>query len=265
MKAIFNKVLGSIKKYKINNQNEKVKRFVTDYVSRYKLIDLINGADEHSTSTGAELSDYVALHSYILKYKPKFILECGTGKSTWILAHAMNEVFKQTGHKGLIVSMESIEKWHKEAGEIFPEQFKEYVQLHHSPASTFMYSFIKGTCFTEIPEYPYDLVFVDGPELTITENGNSYETCNMDFIRYLLTTNKKATAIIDSRLRTSIAYGIIFGKEKVQFIKPWNLGIVENVDKSDMLLNVDGISIAKIRSQATSFSFSNPKWIDELR
>ena len=262
MQNIFKKILGKVRKYKIKKNDTKVKLFVENYISKYKLIDLIGSADEHSTSTGAELGDYVALHSYIVNYQPKFVLECGTGKSTWILAHAMNEVFKQTGHKGLIVSMESIEKWHTEAVQIFPEQFKEYVQLHHSPASTFMYSFVKGTCFTEIPDYPYDLVFVDGPELTINENGNSYETCNMDFIRYLLTTNKKATAIIDSRLRTSIAYGLIFGKEKVEFIKPWNLGIVENVAQADMLLNQDGIPLAHLRSQATKFSFGKPSWVN---
>lgn len=165
------------------------------------------------------------------------------------------------GGKGLVISMESIERWYNEAKNIFPKELKEYAEIHHSPATTYMYSFIKGTAFTQVPDYPYDFVFVDGPELTITENGNSYETVNMDFIRYLLSTDKKATAIIDSRLRTCIAYGNIFGKNKVQYLKPWQVGIVQNVSKKDILLHLDGMPLSQMLKQNTDFKFANPEWL----
>ena len=42
------------------------------------------------------------------------------------------------------------------------------------------------------------------------------------------------TALIDYRLRTVLAYGVLFGKNKVQFLKPWNLGIVEDVSGKDL-------------------------------
>ncbi|MBX2932303.1 MAG: class I SAM-dependent methyltransferase [Chitinophagaceae bacterium] len=255
------KIKGKFTSYQRQQQRNKVNAFCEKYIQENNLQPLLDKVNAASNSTGAELYDYVTLHSYITTHKPQYILECGTGKSTWILAHALQQNHLRGGVKGIVISMESIEHWYNEAKNIFPEELKEYAEIHHSPATTYMYSFIKGTAFTQVPDYPYDFVFVDGPELTITENGNSYETVNMDFIRFLLSSNKTATAIIDSRLRTSLAYGNIFGKDKVKFLKPWQVGIIQNVSKKDMLLHVDGVPLLQMLKQNTDFKYDNPEWL----
>jgi len=242
-------------------QRIKIDAFVAAYIKQNNLTGLITQANTASTSTGTELYDYVVLHSYVRKHKVKYILECGTGKTTWILADALQKNHLESGVEGKVISMESIAKWYEEAVRIFPEHLKQYAEIILSPATTFLYSFVKGTTYTQVPDHPYDLVFVDGPELTITENGNSYETVNMDLVRYVLSTDRPVTAIVDSRLRTCVAYGIVFGKNKVKFLKPWLIGIVENVSRKDLMINIDGGPLSQMLKHSTVFKFDTPSWI----
>jgi len=129
------------------------------------------------------------------------------------------------------------------------------------PATTYQYSIIRGTAFTEVPDYPYDLVFVDGPELTVHEGEYSYETANMDFIRYMLKATKPVTAIVDCRPRTCLVYGMVFGKNKVKLLRPWLTGVVENVTKEDMILNNGGQYLWQGLSQTVQVLFDDPSWL----
>jgi len=246
------------------NQKQKIDQFTARYIRENKLEHWLQQADASSASTGAELYDYVTLHSYIRTKKPTYVLECGTGKTTWIIADALHKNFTDGGVKGKVISMESIEKWYEEAKRIFPKELDTFVEIHYSPATTYMYSFIKGTAFTKVPDYPYDFVFVDGPELTITDDGQSYETVNMDFIRYIKNTDRKVTAVVDSRLRTCVAYGVIFGKQRMKFYKPWMVGVIENVSGKDMLINEDGERLNQLLQQTTSHQFAEPSWLKSL-
>jgi hypothetical protein len=178
-----------------------------------------------------------------------------------VLAHALQQNHKQFGIEGKIISMESVSQWYEEASRIFPEDLKQYAEVHYSPAIPYQYSIIRGTAYSSVPAYPYDLIFVDGPELTIKQDEYSYETANMDFIRYVLTTEKPVTAIVDTRLRSCLAYGMTFGKEKVKFLRPWMLGIVENVSKKDMLLHIDGQPVWHTTKQAVQVTVDVPSWL----
>ena len=70
-----------------------------------------------SISTGTEVTDYIVLYKYIKKFKPKIILECGTGRSTFIIAHAMK---KYCGSGSKLISMESVKKYYRAQNKIFP-------------------------------------------------------------------------------------------------------------------------------------------------
>ena len=243
-------------------QEEKINKLLSDYIKTNELERLVAKANEASSSTGVNDYDYFLLHKLIRTKKPKYVLECGTGRSTWVLADALQKNHKEFGIEGKVISMESIKHWYEEAVRIFPEELKQYAEIRHSEATTFMYSMIKGTCYSEVPEHPYEIVFVDGPAVEVSEN-NTYETANMDFIKVVLRSSNPVTAVIDYRLRTTIAYGIIFGRKKVKFLKPWNVGIVENVTKEDMLINGDAASLKKILSSVADFKYANPSWIEE--
>lgn len=53
---------------------------------------LLSEVDGKSESIGADITDYVLLHSYIRQYKVKYVLECGSGRSTWVIAHALQQL-----------------------------------------------------------------------------------------------------------------------------------------------------------------------------
>ena len=53
-------------------------------------------------STGCGVSDYCALYYEIRKKKPIEVLECGTGVSTLVIAHALKENERETGCRGRV-------------------------------------------------------------------------------------------------------------------------------------------------------------------
>ena len=240
----------------------KSNRFIQQYLQENGILDIIKHVDEVSGSTGVNYEDYVSLHSYIRKHQPRYILECGTGKSTWVIAHAVKKNFEETGIKATIVSMEDKKLWYDEAIRNLPQEYKPFVEIVFSPAVLYCYSMFRGTAYASIPDHPYDLIFVDGPDPEFEENGICFDTLNMDLIRYVQQASKPVTAIVDYRLKTVIAYSLIFGKHKTNFLKPWNVGILENITKND--LNIERKDFETLISQvkiSSHFAFANPSWI----
>lgn len=58
-----------------------------------------------SESTGCGFIDYACLYETIRATMPVEILECGTGVSTLVIAHALMENEKETGVAGRVTSM----------------------------------------------------------------------------------------------------------------------------------------------------------------
>lgn len=58
---------------------------------------LLQAYIEKSSSTGCSFSDYLVLYNWVRRHKPKEILECGTGMSTVVLAHALKENYQEEG------------------------------------------------------------------------------------------------------------------------------------------------------------------------
>ena len=59
--------------------------------------------------------------------------------------------------------------------------------------------------------------------------------CGMDLIKVVANSQNPVTAIIDTGLPHVIAYGILFGRDKVRYFPAWELGIVTNVTKEDLI------------------------------
>lgn len=168
-------------------------------------IEAMGGMGAH----GVSLVDYAVLYAQVMRLKPRYMLECGTGKSTHILAQAMaDHCLDAHGGDIRLVSMEHQEKWHTEAVNNFPEEFKSFTDIVYSPEDWWQYSFVRGTVYKEVPELPYDLVFVDGPD--------HYGACNMDFIRVVAGSDKPVRGLVDNRKLNMLAYAALLGRDKVQ-------------------------------------------------
>ena len=133
-------------------------------ISNSGLRQAIEEAAKLSRASGSDISDYVVLYTMIKKLRPRFILECGTGKSTFVLAQAMKECWADSDENDVkIVSLESVIEWFHHASSIIPAKYKTMVEIRYSPLEIYGSSIIQGTVYKEIPEYPSDLVYVDRP------------------------------------------------------------------------------------------------------
>tara|TARA_B100000315_G_C14459261_1_gene532978 strand:+ start:343 stop:978 length:636 start_codon:yes stop_codon:yes gene_type:complete len=179
-----------------------------------------------SNSCGTRRSNYVLMDHFIKLRRPKFIIECGTGISTYVLAQSMLRHLGDPESGFKLISMEHQEEWYEHQIERFPEELKEFVEIVHSPIDYYQHMFINGTVYSNIPDYPYDFVFIDGP--------SSQGMCNMDFIRLIASSEKPMSCLIDGRVTTSLAYSILFGKSKVTLFPFWGASMILDVTKDDL-------------------------------
>lgn len=191
-----------------------------------------------SDSTGTSYSDYLNLYNYVKHIKPQYVLECGTGKSTIIIAEAMMENREQNPNSDefrsmKLISMEDKMEWYQQSKENIPEKFRDFVEVHHSPLTTASYSLLTGVVYKNTPNYPYDFVFIDGPDQS---GGTGITQCDFDFIKHVKESIKPVSAIIDNRKHTILACTLAFGQDKVSFYPDLALGFVEPVTKNDLII-----------------------------
>ena len=214
---------------------EAARRYVAANPSLAEALAL---ADRLSSSTGVHLADAVMLHRAVRELRPATVLECGTGKSTFVLADALAGLARSGGTPRL-VSMEHNREWFERATQAFPRSTFPFVEIVHSPETLYGYSFVRGTVYREVPDLPYDLVFVDGPGQGLFQD-HPYTMCNLDFVRLVERSDRPLRAIIDNRKHTVLAYTVLFGPDKVRFFPggpgQGSLGIVAGVTKHDLLL-----------------------------
>ena len=126
-----------------------------------------------------------------------------------------------------LISMEHDEKWYDFQKKKVPERFKNFVNITHSPQDLYQYSFIVGTTYKDIPDIPYDFVFVDWPKSTFDSKGLP-RICNMSYIQILEKSEKQVSGLIDKRYNTVLAYNTMLTPGSVKFNRAWACGVIEN-------------------------------------
>lgn len=224
--------------------------FLNNHPDLKKIIKSTN----KSISTGTEITDYIYLYNYIRKFKPHRVLECGTGKSTFIIAHAMKKYCKKNSK---LVSMESVKKYYLGQKKIFPKDKYPFVKIIYSPLKLYNYSFISGTGYLRIPNHNYDFIFIDGPMGSYKEKFK-YEPgkINIDFLNIILR-NKSLSinGVIDNRKLTIWGYSLLFGKNIVNFSKFFNLGIIKKASFQKLRLKKGKYKEAHFKSFVKSKMF----------
>ncbi len=198
----------------------------------------VDYANSQSESSGTSYSDYLILYTHIKETKPKYVLECGTGKSTFVIAQAMLENQLENPNtpefdKMKLISMEDKYEWYEKSVNILPEKFQEFVEIHHSELTSYSYSLLNGIIYKDIPDLPYDFVFIDGPDQS---GGTNVTACDIDFIKIVKNSNNPVSALIDNRKHTILACTLAFGQDKVSFYPELALGYVKPVTQSDLII-----------------------------
>lgn len=127
---------------------------------------------------------YYIIYKTVRKLKPKYILDLGSGISTIIIALAVRE-----NGFGKLVSMEEYEEFARPISTIANSLSLE---INTSDVEDTNYHGIVGTRYKNIPNYPYDLIFVDGP---------TTKTVDLDAL-CLLEKYPTAKVLIDCRVPT---------------------------------------------------------------
>jgi hypothetical protein len=137
---------------------------------------------------------YFILYRHIRKLKPNYVLELGSGITTLVIRKAL-----EMNGRGQLVSMDE--------NKDFAESMSEY-GVRYSEAIDDEYKGIKGKRYADIPDYPYDYVFVDGP---------TTPTVDLDTF-YVLEKNPQARVIVDIRLNTVRALQSMYNFKYKRFL-----------------------------------------------
>lgn len=137
---------------------EQARRYFESVPARAQVLKEV----ARSKSTGASYFDYLLLHAYIRQYKPKLILELGSGVTSVIMAQALSEI--EDGVERKVVSMEDLPEYHEDAKSLMPSQLANYVDYRLSPKVEVESELgLWGFHYKDVPDLAYDFVFVDGP------------------------------------------------------------------------------------------------------
>ena len=100
-------------KYRLNKLLPGIQQIINDYTSKTK-------------STGTKYPTLYNVVKIILKKKPRYILELGTGTSTIVLAETILQIQKKDpSYNCKIVSMESVQEWYDMATQLLPKNYSK--------------------------------------------------------------------------------------------------------------------------------------------
>ena len=193
-----------------------------DRYCKYRLNKLLPGIqliiDEYSSKTKSTGTKYSTLHNLvkiIQKKKPKYILELGTGTSTIVLAETILQIQKKDpSYNCKIVSMESIQEWYDMAIQLLPKNYSKIVEIVMGKRELYEYSMFRGYVHSNIPNYSFDFIFLDGPNYS-DEKGSS--TC-MDIIKIRLQSDDELiSCVVDTRVSSVWMMQQIFSVKIVKY------------------------------------------------
>lgn len=149
--------------------------------SRRDLLQVV----EPSISTGADLTDYLLLHRYIMARRPQTVLECGSGVTSVIIAHALHEAAQDgAGSPGRLDTMESLPEYFENARSLCPQHLQPFVSYHLSEQVEVEVA--KGLVYLgykDLPPGPFDMIWVDGPSAPGRSSRAGGPMANGDFLR----------------------------------------------------------------------------------
>lgn len=194
-------------------------RIAKNYLNKNKdLKDLLKEVKNQSSSIGLSDFEYVKLYQMVRNIKPEYALECGTGKSTFIIAHAMSK----NGNGKKLVTMEESKEWaeqqrkalsyffnHKRVNEWFPGEPEQLVELINSETTIESHRIWRGSCYKDISDYPYTFMLVDGPRL----NDDCF--LNNDLINVLKKSENSISIWIDGRWAILAMCRALFGNKVI--------------------------------------------------
>jgi predicted O-methyltransferase YrrM len=197
-------------------------------------------------STGCDYVDYDVLHRRIRQSKPREVLECGTGASSVVVAHALWQNARENGIQGRVTSMEESEHWFEMADRLLPDELRDHVDMRLSAKTEDAYTIFRGVRYADVPNRRYELVFIDGPGTLAPSDGT--RSFDFDFIHVVRGADHLVSGIVDGRYTTCYVLEKIFGPERFRFDVFRNLAFVGPCTRHGIKTITKSSSIALSRS-----------------
>lgn len=229
---------------------QKKARLKLERVGDGSLYNELTRYHAQTKSTGCQWSDYWTLYAAIRKYHPREVLECGTGASTLVIAHALQE-----NGAGRVTSMEEGAEWFAMAQRLLPSRYSSVVDLRVSDTIIDGHAMFRGIRYRDVPHRLYDFVFIDGPNQA--KGLGQAESCDFDFIDILRRSTTPVRAIVDSRTGTFWTIARILGHDKVRFSYLQRHGIILPCTTAD-LRTAKQIAHDDFRNHA----YARPSWTE---
>jgi predicted O-methyltransferase YrrM len=156
------------------------------------------------------------VYYYIIKKKPKNILELGSGLSTLVILNAINYVRNiDSRYTPKFISMENNKKYLINTKKKIAKKYRSQVNLVLSKTIKDNFLIFSGYRYAKLPQIRYDFIFVDGPNYK-DKNGMS---CSFDIVYILKNISKKFYCIIDKRTATTYIMQKLIGNKSIKLSK----------------------------------------------
>jgi hypothetical protein len=139
---------------------------------------------------GPDSKDFGAF-KYIIENKPKFVLEYGGGRSTWVLTLLINEL----NYGGKIVGIENQEFWYNDHVNKGLNEFDNIILIEEYEIDDDKFTYVHDM----EPYKDVDFVIIDGPDYRLYGDKLGITTNLELLVNY---TNKKIPYFIDGRSGT---------------------------------------------------------------
>lgn len=173
-------------------------------------------ASEDSPFRGCTYREVWLLYRHILETKPKAILECGSGISTVGLANAVLQL-REAGHACEFVTMEENAGYHEFLQKLIPPHLHAVCRSLRSDVAIREIGGFKGRYYADTPDLPYDMAFIDGPNVRRLGDEKKDPTQFDADLLIALAHGKPVTAFLDGRASTRKAWNALFPEARMQF------------------------------------------------
>jgi len=164
---------------------------------------------------GCEYGDCLELYNTIKRLKPRYVLECGSGISSCVIAYALKENYVETNMGSKLISLEENPLYYEQIERLFPNELKIYVEFVLSERVEKKYGDYLGCHYKDVPDYPYSFVYIDGPLLR--KNATSQKCFNSDLLNIFTRSNITVDALLDQRIGTYWVFKKCLPKAKIHY------------------------------------------------
>ncbi len=163
----------------------------------------VKEAEALTASTGCNYREYWWLYDFVRTRRPQFILECGAGISTIVMGFAIRDLELHGHTPPKLISMENVPFYYENLVKLMPPEIDPYVEINLSDVEDVEFTCGVGRSYSNVPDYPFQFVFTDGPNLPEDETV-PYFDC--DYINVVRKAKTKVVGALDGRRSTRRAY-----------------------------------------------------------